>query len=160
MIAIERSPGTIVSVPFERHKIDTLFFPASGETSHPRHGTLVLRLHGILGNLLDDTERFLPQAMQRQGYASMSMNTLLANLGLFYGFGVFDDAMRQIEEVCRYVKKAGFPRVVLAGHGLGGVMAVRFASLKKDPDEPGAVSGVVAIATPYSLPDTIRRRWE
>lgn len=160
MISIERSPGTIIPVPFERHDIDTLFFPSQGASEHSDHGALVLRLHGILGNLLDNTEHFLPRALQRRGYPSMSMNTLLANLGVFYGFGVFDDAMQQIEAVCLYLKKAGFHRVVLAGHGLGGLLALRYASLKNQLDEPGAVCGVVAIATPYSLPDTIRRRWE
>jgi hypothetical protein len=39
-------------------------------------------------------------------------------------------------------------------------MAVRYASLRNDPLKYPAIKGLVAVATPYSLPDAIRRRWQ
>ena len=89
------------------------------------------------------------------------MNTALANLGLFYGFGVFDDVIPQIEAVCDYLRAAGFTKVILAGHGLGAAMVVRYAATRNHPaSKPELVQGLVAIAAPYCLPETIRRRWE
>ena len=52
------------------------------------------------------------------------MNTTLANLGLFYGFGVFDDVIPQMDAVCEHLRSMDFMKIVLAGHGLGAAMAV------------------------------------
>jgi pimeloyl-ACP methyl ester carboxylesterase len=151
---VEYWPGEVVCIRVGEHKIDALLRSATGADSGDRNTPVVLRLHGILGNLLDETEHFLPTALADRGYASISINTALANLGLFYGFGVFDDVIPQIDAVCNYLRSIGFTRIVLAGHGLGAAMAIRYAAATS------GIDGVVAIAAPYSFPDTIRRRWE
>lgn len=158
---VEYSAGTVVCVQLGDHKIDALFRPAADPGLHRQDTPVVLRLHGVLGNLLDETEHFLPKALADRGYASITMNTALANLALFYGFGIFDDVIPQIEAVCDYLRAAGFTKVILAGHGLGAAMAVRYAAARNHPpSKPDIVRGLVAIAAPYSLPETVRRRWQ
>ncbi len=157
---VEQCSGSIITIPFGQHKIDALYyFPLT--LKGPVEKTLcILRLHGILGNLLDETEHALPHHLAREGYSSLTMNTLLANLGLFFGFGIFDNAMPQIDAVCDFLRKVGFKKIVIAGHGLGGCMAIKYASLKNHNSHPSDIQGVIAIATAYSLPETIRRRWD
>jgi pimeloyl-ACP methyl ester carboxylesterase len=156
---VERCSGTIISIPFDNHKIDALLYGMPTQNKHIAERPVILRLHGILGNLLDETEHKLPSVLAAHGFSSLTMNTLLANLGLFFGFGIFDDTMPQIGKACEFLGKAGFKKIVIAGHGLGGCMAIRYAALGHDLPEFSAVKGIVAIATPYSMPDTIRRRW-
>ena len=39
-------------------------------------------------------------------------------------------------------------------------MAIRYGALANDPVTHADISGIIAVATPYSMPDVIRRRWE
>ena len=153
---VEDSSGTVISFPFDQHKVDALFYHLVTGREHVEEKPAVLRLHGILGNLLDETEHFLPRLLASAGYSSMTMNTLLANLGLFFGFGIFDDAIKQIDAGCQFLRQVGFKKIVVAGHGLGGCMAIRYGALAQHSD----IMGIIAVATPYSMPNTIRRRWE
>ena len=77
---------------------------------HRASKPVIVRLHGILGNLLDETEHFLPVELALRGYSSINMNTLLANLGLFYGFGVIDQVIPQIDAVCDFLRELGFKK--------------------------------------------------
>ncbi|MGE0260621.1 MAG: alpha/beta hydrolase family protein [Alphaproteobacteria bacterium] len=156
---VEDCAGTIVSIADGDHQIDALLrLPEDGQ-ARQRNTPVLLRLHGLLGNLLDETEHYLPTALARRGYASITMNTALANLGLFYGFGMFDDVMPQIDAVCDYLRSTGFEKIVLAGHGLGGAIAIRYAAARNDAAVRPELCGLIAIAAPFSLPETIRRRW-
>jgi pimeloyl-ACP methyl ester carboxylesterase len=157
---LEQCSGTVVSIPFNQHKVDALFYQAATDTQRTKDTPVILRLHGILGNLLDETEHFLPVVLAKHGYSSIMMNTLLANLGLFFGFGIFDDAVAQIDAVYKFLRTLGFRKIIVAGHGLGGCMAIRFGRLTNDPEQYPEIVGVIGIATPYSMPDTTRRRWE
>ncbi len=157
---IEYCSGTIISIPFDHHKVDAVFCHIVTHKEHLENKPIVIRLHGLLGNLLDETEHYLPSVLAKEGYSSLTMNTLLANLGLFYGFGIFDDIMAQIDTVCDFLRKLGFKKLVISGHGLGGCIAIRYGALINDPSKHPDILGVIAIATPYSIPDTIRRRWE
>lgn len=85
------------------------------------------------------------------------MNTLLANLGLFFGFGIFGETTGQIHKAFEYLRDMGLKKIVIAGHGLGGCMAIRYASMNSVPSGSPELQGVIAIATPYSLPETVRR---
>lgn len=156
---VELYSGTVISVPFNHHKVDARFYHIATHKNH-LNKPVILRLHGILGNLLDETEHFLPGILAKKGYSSITINTLLANLGLFFGFGIFDDAMKQIDAVCDFLRSIGFKKIVLAGHGLGGAMAIRYAALRNDPLKYPDIVGVIAIATPHSIPDMTRRIWE
>ena len=156
---VELYSGTVISIPFNHHKVDARFYHIATHKEHLNR-PVILRLHGILGNLLDETEHFLPEVLAKKGYSSITINRLLANLGLFFGFGIFDDTMKQIDAVCDYLRSIGFKKIVIAGHGLGGTMAIRYAALRNDPLKYPDIAGVIVIATPYSIPDMTRRRWE
>ena len=157
---VERCSGTIISIPFDHHKIDALFYHIVTNKKHLEEKPVILRLHGTLGNLLDETEHELPSVLATAGYSSLTINTLLANLGLFFGFGTFDDTMPQIDKACEFLRKVGFKKIVIAGHGLGGCMAIRYAALRNDPLKYPYIQALIAVATPYSMPDAIRRRWK
>ncbi|MFC1643826.1 alpha/beta fold hydrolase [Candidatus Omnitrophota bacterium] len=159
-MSVELYSGTVVSIPFDHHKIDARFYHIVSHEKHLEEKPVILRLHGTLGNLLDESEHFLPGVLARGGYSSLTMNTLLANLGLFFGFGIFDDTMQQIDAACDFLRQVGFKKIVIAGHGLGGCMAIRYGALRNDPAKYPDIVGVVAIATPHSMPDMTRRRWE
>ena len=148
---VEHCLGTVVSIPLDHHKVDALLRHIATDRTYLQTRPVILRLHGILGNLLDDTEHFLPSVLASQGYSSITMNTLLANLRLFFGFGIFDDAMVQIDAVCSFLRKLGFQRIVLSGHGLGGCMAIRYAALTaKCPSPPSRkISAQHSTNTPH-----------
>ncbi|MEJ2718816.1 MAG: alpha/beta hydrolase [Deltaproteobacteria bacterium] len=157
---VERYSGTILSIPTEHHALLALFHHIVTDKEHLENKPVLLRLHGTLGNLLDDTEHFLPPLLADAGYSSMTVNTLLANLGLFFGFGIFEKVIPQIDAACDFLRRSGFKRIVIAGHGLGSCMALRYAALRNDPEKYPDLAGVIAIAAPYSLSDTVRRKWE
>lgn len=159
-INVEFYSGAIISIPCGRHKVDARFFNIVEDAKYHREKPVILRLHGTLGNLLDETEFFLPEDLARKNYSSLTMNTLLSNLGLFFGFGIFDDVMRQIDTACEYLKQEGFKKIVIAGHGVGSCMATRYAALSGYSDRGKDIVGVISIATPYSLPQTVLRRWK
>ncbi|HXG30705.1 MAG TPA: hypothetical protein VNK81_03590, partial [Thermodesulfobacteriota bacterium] len=41
----------------------------------------------------------------------------------------------------------------------GGSVVLRYVSIRNDPSLYPSLKGVIALATPYSMPDSIRRRW-
>jgi pimeloyl-ACP methyl ester carboxylesterase len=157
---VERYSGTILSIPAEHHELLALFHHICTDEEHLREKPVLLRLHGTLGNLLDDSEHFLPPILARAGYSSMTLNTLLANLGLFFGFGIFERVIPQIDAALDFLRRSGFKKIVLAGHGLGSCMALRYAALRNDPEKYPDIIGVIAIAAPYALSDTVRKKWE
>ncbi len=156
----EEYSGMIISIPFNSHKIDAIHYHIDTHTDHREHRPVIVRLHGILGNLLDETEHFLPSILADHDFSSVTINTLLANLGLFFGFGIFDDTIPQIDAVCDYLRSTGYRKIIIAGHGLGGCIALRYCALRNDVERYADICGAIAIATPFSMPDTIRRRWE
>lgn len=156
---VERWAARLVAIPWRKHTIDAVLYhpTARGEAGVER--PVMLRLHGLLGNLLDETEHFLPRQLADAGYASLALNTLLANLGVFFGFGIFADCMEQVAGACDFLKRHGWRKMVIAGHGIGGCMAIHYAASYHDARRDPELAGVVVAATPYSMPDAVRRRW-
>ena len=67
------------------------------------------------------------------------MNTALANLGVFFGFGLFPDSLTQIAAACEFLRRRGHRHIVVAGHGVGGCMAIRYtAALSGTAPDPSA----------------------
>jgi pimeloyl-ACP methyl ester carboxylesterase len=152
-------PGAITSIRCAEHEILALLH--HGDADHPakHRRPAVLRLHGLMGNLLDETESYLSEALVDHGVTSMTINTLLSNLGLVYGFGVFEHAMPQVATACTYLRDQGHDRIVLIGHGLGACLAISYAATVAAQAGDTRIDGLVAIATPWSLPETIEARW-
>ncbi len=151
----------LISVPVGKGRVNALYYRAINNDSDKRK-TIIIHVHGFLGNFLDGSQRFLPPILAKAGYSSISINTRMANFGLFFGFGIVDDTIPQIDGVVRYLGEMGYEKIIVSGYSLGGGVVFRYLSEKSrraDSEETDLLKGVIALATPYSIPDSIRRRW-
>ncbi len=150
----------LVSIPFKQSKIDGLFYHQDpGEKGVDYTGPIVIHVHGFLGNFLDGSQRFLPPILAESGYSSLAINTRMANFGLFFGYGLLDDTIPQIHRVVEYLGELGYEKIILSGYSLGTSIVLRYASSELAREEGSKLSGIISLATPYSMPDSIRRRW-
>ena len=150
----------LVSIPFGKSKIDGIYYHSTFKEGDRSEGdTIVIHVHGFLGNFLDGSQRFLPPILAEGGYSSLAINTRMANFGLFFGYGILNDTIAQIDRVVEYAKELGYKNVILSGYSLGTSIILRYASLRNDPRKTHNVAGVITLAAPYSMPDSIRRRW-
>jgi pimeloyl-ACP methyl ester carboxylesterase len=149
----------LISIPFGDSKIDALFYRSTINNEKSEREPIVIHVHGFLGNFLDGSQRFLPPILADAGYSSLAINTRMANFGLFFGYGVLDDTVPQIDTTIVFLKSLGYKKIILSGYSLGGAVVLRYAALRNDPATYPSFKGVIALATPYSMPDSIRRRW-
>lgn len=147
----------LISIPTDGGNVNAIFYRCSnsGEKKEP----VVIHVHGFLGNFLEGSQRFLPPLLAKDGYSSIAINTRLSNFSLFFGYGIVDSTIPQIDGVIKFLKNLGYDRIVISGYSLGGCIAVRYVSAKQGTEEIENLRGMIAIATPYSMPDSIRRRW-
>jgi len=148
----------LISIPFGHSKIDALFY-RSPIRSGPVKEPVIIHIHGFLGNFLEGSQRYLPPILAEAGYSSLSINTRMATFGLFFGYGIIDDTIPQIDTAIVYLKNMGYSRIILSGYSLGSSIVLRYASLRNDPRQYPSLKGVIALSTPYSTADTIRNRW-
>ena len=64
---VKRCSGTIISVPLGKHEIQALFYHIVNEKEHLEDRPIILRLHGTLGNFMDETEHYLPAVLANRG---------------------------------------------------------------------------------------------
>ncbi len=83
----------------------------------------------------------------------------MANFGLFFGFGILEDTVPQIDTAIVFLNRLGYKKIILSGYSLGGSAVLRYGALRNDQSAYTSLRGVIALATPYSMPDSIRRRW-
>lgn len=150
----------LLSIPFGDSRIDALFYKSLLKTDEREREPVVIHVHGFLGNFLDGSQRFLPPILAKSGYSSLSINTRMATFGLFFGYGIIDDTIPQIDTVVVYLKKLGYTKIILSGYSLGSSIVLRYASLRNDPSKYKSFKGIVAISTSYSTPETIRMKWD
>jgi pimeloyl-ACP methyl ester carboxylesterase len=150
----------LISIPYDGGKIDALLYRSTAEMQGSEKEPIVVHIHGFLGNFLDGSQRFLPPILARAGFSSISVNTRMANFGLFFGYGLLDDTIPQIDRVVIYLKELGYTKIILSGYSLGTSIVLRYASIRNDPSIYPSLKGVVSLATPYSMPNSIRRRWD
>lgn len=150
----------LISIPIgEGSNVNALFYKSTVNRDGEEKEPIVIHVHGFLGNFLQGSQRFLPPLLAKGGYSSIAINTRLANFGLFYGYGIIDNTIPQIDGVITFLKNMGYKKIIISGYSLGGVVVLRYASLRNDPQKYSSLKGVVALATPYSMPDSIRKRW-
>lgn len=150
----------LISIPFAEGKIDALLYRSTVGNQESEKEPIVIHVHGFLGNFLDGSQRFLPPILARAGFSSIAINTRMANFGLFFGYGLLNDTIPQIDQVITFLKELGYGKIILSGYSLGTSIVLRYAAVRNDPSKYPALKGVVALATPYSMPDSIRRRWD
>ncbi|GBD39877.1 hypothetical protein HRbin37_02163 [bacterium HR37] len=150
----------LISIPFDNSKIDGLFYRTKVWNREHEKEPIVVHVHGFLGNFLDGSQRFLPPILARAGYSSLAINTRMANFSLFFGYGILEDTVPQLDRVITFLKELGYRNIILSGYSLGGCIVLRYAALRNSPDVYPSLKGVITLATPYSMPDSVRRRWE
>lgn len=148
----------LIAIPFKGSKVDALYYKSNKSICEEISKTAVIHVHGFLGNFLDGTQRFLPPILAKSGYSSLSINTRLANFGLFFGYGIIDDTIPQIDRSIEFLLEQGFKNVVVSGYSLGGAVALRYVAVRS-AKKYSHIKGVMVLAAPYSMPDSIRRRW-
>jgi pimeloyl-ACP methyl ester carboxylesterase len=157
---VEFMDQELISIPFGNSKIDALFYHTTAQSDQSEKEAIIIHVHGFLGNFLDGSQRFLPPILAKAGYSSLSINTRMANFSLFFGFGILEDTVPQIDTVIVFLKELGYKKIILSGYSLGGCIVLRYAALRNDPSQYPSLKGVIALATPRSMPDSIRRRWD
>ncbi|MGB1712628.1 MAG: hypothetical protein ACPHP1_08710, partial [Miltoncostaeaceae bacterium] len=120
-----------------------------------RAGTLVIVVHGSLGNYMGGVPRRMAFELAHHGYAALSINTRMANFGVVYGGGMFDETPHDLAGAMGLARDMGFERVVLMGYSLGASIVTHYQALRRPPE----VVGLCTLAHPWSLPESMRARW-
>jgi pimeloyl-ACP methyl ester carboxylesterase len=116
--------------------------------------TAVLHAHGVMGNFLVGTLRFLATALARAGYPTLVLETRLANIGQLFGEAIFDDALLDMEAGERWLRDLGYDSLVLCGYSSGATLATRYAAIRT----PENLRGLVCLGNPWGLPQSSARR--
>ncbi len=116
--------------------------------------TAVVHVHGIMGNFLVGTLRFLPAPLARAGFPVLTCETRMGNVGQLFGSAIFDDAIRDIEAGVAWLRFQGYDSVVLSGYSSGATLATRYAATHTAPD----LRGLVCLGNPWGLPQSLERR--
>ncbi len=120
-----------------------------------RAGTLVLIVHGSMGSYLGGVPRQLAFELVHHGFPVMSVNTRMANFGVVYGGGLFEETPHDLDGAMDLARERGWTKIVLLGYSLGATMVTHYQALR----QPAEVVGICTLAHPWSLPESIRRRW-
>lgn len=150
----------LVSIPFGQGKIDALYYRSLTAKGGAGREPVVIHVHGFLGNFLEGAQRFLPPILAKAGYSSLSINTRMSAFGLFFGYGIIDDTVPQLDAAVVYLKRLGYTRIILSGYSIGGSIVLRYASQRSDPAKFPTLKGIIALSAPYSNPDSVRKRWD
>jgi esterase/lipase len=150
----------LLAIPFNDSKIDALYYKVNRTSNDAVSKTALIHVHGFLGNFLDGSQRFLPPLLAKSGYTSLSINTRLANFGLFFGYGILDDTIPQIDRAKEFLLEEGFENILISGYSLGGALALRYGAMRNNSTKYPEIKGIIVLATPFSMPDSIRKRWD
>jgi len=96
-----------------------------------------------------DTARYVATGLARQGYTSLSLEPRYVQS---YAFGRFDDAIHDVRAAVDMLQVRGFSNIVLAGHGLGTLLAARY--LAENPDS--RIKAMIAYAPSPDLAESWR----
>jgi pimeloyl-ACP methyl ester carboxylesterase len=116
--------------------------------------TAVVHAHGVMGNFLVGTLRFLPAALAHAGYPTLVLETRLANIGQLFGEAIFDDALLDLEAGEAWLRERGFESLVMAGYSSGATLATRYVAART----PENLRGLVCLGNPWGLPQSSERR--
>jgi len=132
-----------------------LFRPADVEDARRRR-LAVLVIHGSVGNYLTGVPRRVSFGLANAGFSVMSVNTRMANYGVFFGGGLMHRTPLDLDAALQVLRRRGFRRIVLLGFSMGATIVTHYQALRLPPD----VVGVCTLAHPASLPAALRLRWD
>jgi len=140
----------------DRHRWDGLLFlpPGSGGRRTVARPAVIV-VHGSIGNYLSGVPRTISFGLAQAGHPVLSINTRMANYGLFFGGGLFHETPLDIDPALALLRRRGYERVVLLGYSMGATMVTNYQALRQAPE----VAGLCTVAHPLSLPDSLRMRW-
>ncbi len=116
--------------------------------------TALVHVHGIMGNFLVGTLRFYPAPVARAGFPVLVLETRMGNVGQLFGQAIFEEAVQDVCAAVRWLRERGFDTIVLSGYSSGATLATRVAARHPGPD----LGGLVCLANPWGLPESMRRR--
>ena len=120
--------------------------------------TALMHVHGIMGNFLVGTLRFLAPPLARAGYPVLIVETRMGNVGQLFGPGIFDRARRDLSAGAEWLRTNGFDHLVGMGYSSGATLITRWAATAHVP----WLRGLVLIGAPWGLPESLEsrsRRW-
>ncbi len=155
-MGVERVLATIPAVDGEVHDallhIDDRATRVRERASGRR--TAVIHVHGIMGNFLVGTLRFLPARLARAGFPTLVVETRMGNVGQLFGKAIFEDAVKDIAAARGWLQAGGYDGVVVCGYSSGATLAARYVATHSQ----AAVRGLVSISGPWGLPESLEHR--
>jgi dienelactone hydrolase len=128
--------------------------PSEGDPERRRLAVIVV--HGSVGNYISGVPRHISYGLAQAGFTVVSVNTRMANYGVFFGTGLMHRTPLDLDAWMGFVRRMGHERIVLLGYSLGATMVTHYQALCR----PVPVVGLCTLAHPLSLPASLRRRWE
>ncbi len=118
--------------------------------------TAQIHVHGIMGNFLVGTLRFLPSPYARVGIPMLVAETRMGNVGQLFGDAIPEEALLDLDASVQWLLDEGYDSLVLSGYSSGATIAVRFAATRDLPH----LRGVVLYGAPWGLPESAQLRCE
>lgn len=116
--------------------------------------TAIVHSHGVMGNFLVGTLRFLPGPLARAGFPVLVLETRMSNVGQLFGQAILAETSRDIEAGVSWLLEEGFDHIVLSGYSSGATLAIRYAATHHLP----SLRGVISFAGPWGLPQSLENR--
>lgn len=160
-MGLEREFVTLHALDGESH--DALFHvderAARVRARRTGRRTAQIHVHGIMGNFLVGTLRFLPAPYARVGLPMLVVETRMGNVGQLFGTAIPEEALLDLDAAITWLAEAGYDDLVVSGYSSGATMAVRFAATRRLPQ----LKAVVLYGAPWGLPQAAQQRcahWE
>lgn len=131
-----------------------IFRPGKGDSGRRRLAVLVV--HGSVGNYITGVPRRVSFGLANAGFTVLSVNTRMANYGVFFGGGLMHRTPLDLDAALAVLRRRGFRRIVLLGFSMGATIVTHYQALR----QPADIVGVCTLAHPASLPAALRLRWE
>lgn len=130
-----------------------VLIPGKGDRARRRLAVIVV--HGSVGNYISGVPRRVSHGLAQAGFTVVSVNTRMANYGVFFGGGLLHRTPLDLDAWVDMVRRMGHERIVLLGYSLGATMVTHYQALRRRPE----VVGLCTLAHPLSLPESLSRRW-
>jgi pimeloyl-ACP methyl ester carboxylesterase len=116
--------------------------------------TAIAHVHGIMGNFLVGTLRFLPAPLARAGFPILVLETRMGNVGQLFGQAILEDAVQDVDAGVAWLFAQGYDHVIVSGYSSGATVATRYAAACP----PEGMRGLLCLGNPWGLPQSLERR--
>ncbi len=116
--------------------------------------TACMHVHGIMGNFLVGTLRFLPAPLAREGFPVLIVETRMGNIGQLVGPGIFDLARRDLTAGADWLRAEGWDHLISMGYSSGAALSTRWAATEHVP----WLRGLALLGAPWGLPEAMEAR--